>query len=136
MTSTTSQRKQLYKLFGYSKETEAVHVRTITGDEQKTTAKDLTATEAGQLLRSLCTNWAVFDRKNFQHGRLLSTMHQLKWTKPHPRHGTVPDMARLSGFLKSHRSPVAKPLQNMTSAELTKLINCLESMLGKKYAKQ
>jgi len=133
MTTTSQQRKQLYKLFGYSKETEAVHVTHITGNEEKRTAADLTMTQASQLIKSLTTHWAYFNKNNQQHSYILSLLRQIGWTKADDRYGIIADMDRLSNFLKSNKSPVPKPLQNMEPTELTKLINCLESMLGKKY---
>ena len=135
MKCVTTQRKQLYRLFGYSKETEKVHVRAITGDPEKTTAKELTAEQARALINSLCTNWAVFSIANNQHKYILSLLRQMGWTKSSDRYGTIADMDRLSNFLKSEKSPVPKPLQKMSSEETTKLINCLESMVGKKFAK-
>lgn len=136
MICTTSQRKQLYRLFGYNKETEAVHVRATTGDPGKATAKDLTASQATELIKTLCTNWAVFNMNNQQHKYILSLLRQMGWTKASERYGTIADMERLSNFLKSNKSPVPKPLQKMSAAETTKLINALESMLGKKWEKQ
>lgn len=136
MTCITSQRKDLYKLFGYDRETEAMHVRHITGDESKTTAKALSLKQAAELIKTLCTNWAVFNIKDQQHRYILSLLRQIGWTTTSDRYGTIADMARLSNFLKSNKSPVPKPLQNMDKAETMKLINCLESMLGKKWDKQ
>ncbi|MBB4117888.1 hypothetical protein GGR32_000160 [Mesonia hippocampi] len=133
MKAVSSQRKQLYKLFRYSKETEALHVRHITGCDDKTEAKELTASQAKQLIASLTTHWAYFDKNNQQHSYILSLLRQIGWTKSSERYGIIADMDRLSDFLKSKKSPVPKPLQNMDSTELSTLINCLESILGKKY---
>lgn len=130
--STTSQRRDLYKLFGYCKETEAVHVSELTKGKA-TTAKELSIHQADQLQKKLVTNWAVFDKNNSQHKYILSLMIQLTWSKIHPLHGEVADMARLSDFLKSKKSPVPKPLQDMDTQETSKLISCLESMITKKY---
>jgi len=127
----TSQRKQLYKLFNYCKETEAVHVAHITNNEAKT-AKELTVFQAQNLLSELVTNWAVFNPNNQQHKYIMSLLQQLEWSKPHPKYGQVADMPRLGNFLKSKKSPVPMPLQKMQTKDLSKLISCLESMLLKK----
>ncbi len=130
--STTSQRKALYRLFGYCKETEAMHVAHVTEGKSKT-AKELTIFQAMELLKKLVTNWAVFDLNSKQHKYILSLLIQLGWTTQHERYGLVSDMARLSDFLKSKKSPVPKPLQDMDTKETSKLISCLESMITKKY---
>lgn len=136
MNAITSQRKQLYKLFNYNKETEAIHVQHITGDESKTTASQLSISEASKLISSLTTNWAVFDRENQQHLYILSLMRQLKWITMHEKYGKeVADMSRLSNFLKSKRSPVPKPLQKMTVEETSKIIFALENIIKSEYAK-
>ncbi|HCY83155.1 MAG TPA: hypothetical protein DHV22_16910 [Xanthomarina gelatinilytica] len=128
----TSQRKQLYKLFKYDKETEALHVSHVTNN-LGTTAKDLSIDQAAQLIQSLTKNWAVFNINNNQHKYILSLLRQLDWTTIHEKYGVVADMNRLSAFLKSKKSPVPKPLQDMTLQETSKPIVCLESMIIKTY---
>ena len=131
MKSVSSQRKQLYRLFNYSKETEAIHVRQITGDPSKMAAGDLTLVEANTLIKSLTTNWAFFDKNNSQHAHVLSLCHQLGWVQDaNPK---FVDLSRLNNWLKSFRSPVQKPLQSMEPKEVSKVIFALENMLGKKY---
>lgn len=130
--STSGQRKALYRLFGYCKETEAVHVAEITKGKG-VTAKELTMHQADQLKKKLVTNWANFNIDNQQHKYILSLMRQMGWTTPNDKYGEVADMARLSDFLKSKKTPVPKPLQDMGTREISKLICCLESMITKKY---
>lgn len=130
--STSSQRKDLYRLFGYCKETEAMHIIAITNGKGKT-AKDITMAQANQLKNKLTTHWAIFHKENKQHKYILSLLNQLQWTKEHPTNGTIADMSRLSSFLKSKKSPVPKPLQDMCAKETSKLITCLESMIKKLY---
>ena len=126
----SSQRKQLYKLFNYCKETEALHVSHIT-DQEHIAVKELTVFQANNLINDLVTNWAVFNPNNQQHKYIMSLLQQLGWSKTHPKYGTVADMPRLSNFLKSKKSPVLMPLQKMETKDLSKLISCLESMLLK-----
>jgi len=131
MKAVTSQRKTLYRLFGYNKETEALHVQQITGDQGKTTASELSMPEATKLINSLTKNWAFFDKNNRQHSNILSLCHQLSWVQEsNPKYV---DLARLSGWLKSYRCPVNKPLQQMEAKELSKIIFALEQMLTKQY---
>lgn len=131
---TTSQRKSLYRLFGYCKDTEAIHVKALTKD-LFSRANDLSIQQADTLLKSLSTNWAVFDKENQKHKYILSLLMQLGWSKAHDKYGTVADLSRLSNFLKSKNSPLypnLKPLQDMdVKKELPKLIVCLESILHK-----
>ncbi|HLT54398.1 MAG TPA: hypothetical protein VKZ97_10915 [Flavobacteriaceae bacterium] len=130
--SIPSQRKQLYKLFGYDKETEAMHVLNVTEGKHKT-AKELSVTEANALIKKLTTNWAVFDVKNQKHKYILSLLIQIGWSKPHEKYGEIADMQRLSNFLKSKKSPISKPLQDMYPEELSKLIFVLEKIVETKY---
>lgn len=131
MNAVTSQRKQLYRLFGYNKQTEAVHVQQITGDKEKTAASDLTIPQAKKLINSLTKNWAFFDKDNRQHSTVLSLCHQLGWVQE--QNTAWVDLPRLSNWLKSHRSPIQKPLQSMDKAELSKVIFALEQILNKRY---
>ena len=78
-------------------------------------------------------NWGIFDKNNQQHKTILSQMRTLQWTTSHERWGEVADINRLSDFLKSDKSPVKKPLKDMESAEVSKIIECFKSMVTKKY---
>jgi predicted RNA-binding protein with PUA-like domain len=79
------------------------------------------------------TNWAIFDKTNKQHLTLLSQLRTLQWTVPSEKWGEVADLPRLSAFLKSPESPVKKPLKEMESLEVSKIIECFKSMIRKKY---
>jgi hypothetical protein len=78
-------------------------------------------------------NWAIFDKTNTQHKTILSLLRQAQWVVPHPRHGEVADLARLSTFLKSDKSPIKKPLKAMTDKETSKLIQALKGIVKSKY---
>lgn len=78
-------------------------------------------------------NWAIFDKANTQHKTILSLLRQAQWVVPHPRHGEVADLARLSTFLKSDKSPVKKPLKAMTDKETSKIIQALKGIIKSKY---
>jgi hypothetical protein len=129
--ASTSQRKNLYRLFGYCKEAEAMHIKAITNGESSTAA-ELTQAQARTLTAKLTTHWAVFDVNKKQHRYIMSLMMQMGWAVASDKHKRlVADMQRLSKFLKSKKSPVPKPLQHMDAKETSKLIACLESMLKK-----
>lgn len=130
MKAQASQRKQLYRLFQYNKENEAFHVQQTTGDQTKTEAADLSMSQATKLIRSLTQNWAVFDSNSQKHLYILSLLRQNGWIKMLPETGKeVADMGRLSNWLKSKKSPVVKPLQNMNAEETSKIIVALENMV-------
>lgn len=131
MKAVPSQRKILYRIFDNNSETEAVHVQQITGDKTKKKVGDLSIAEATQLISFLTTNWAYFDKHNRKHSTILSLCHQLAWVQDaNPK---FVDLQRLSEWLKSFRSPVNKPLQQMDTKELSKVISALQGMLTKKY---
>tara|TARA_Y100001963_G_C6665966_1_gene392747 strand:+ start:113 stop:538 length:426 start_codon:yes stop_codon:yes gene_type:complete len=130
MKAQASQRKQLYRLFQYNKENEAFHVQQTTGDPSKNTAADLSMSQATKLIRSLTQNWAVFDSNSQRHRYILSLLMQNGWIKMLPETGKeVADMGKLSNWLKSKKSPVVKPLQNMSAEETSKIIVALENMV-------
>ena len=79
--------------------------------------------------RDLSENWAVFDKSNQKHRVILSCMYQAQWTVPNDKYGEIPDMERLSNFLKSDRSPVKKPLKDMQPFELEKVIAALNGII-------
>ena len=78
-------------------------------------------------------NWGLFDKNNKQHFTLLSQLRTLQWTVASAKWGEVADLARLSEFLKSDKSPVNKPLKKMEPHEVSKIIECFKSMVRKKY---
>ncbi len=78
-------------------------------------------------------NWAIFDKTNTQHKTILSLLRQAQWVVPHPRHGEVADLSRLSTFLKSDKSPVKKPLKSMTPEETSKIIEAIKGIVKSKY---
>lgn len=78
-------------------------------------------------------NWGAFDKKNKQHLNVLSQLRTLQWVKHSEKWGEVADLDRLSDFLKSDKSPVKKPLKDMEEKEVSKIIECLKSMVRKKY---
>lgn len=83
--------------------------------------------------RSKNKNWGLFDKNNQKHRTVLSRLRTLQWVVPSAKFGEIPDIKRLSDFLKSDRSPVNKPLNDMDEKEVSKIIACLDSMITKYY---
>lgn len=79
-------------------------------------------------------NWGVFDLNNQQHKYIMALCRTRQWTKPSERWGTVADMdGAFSTFLKSPKSPVKKPLQDMTPKEVSKIIVALGGIVEHKF---
>ncbi len=77
--------------------------------------------------------WGLFDKHNKKHRTILSQLRTLQWVVPHEKWGEVPDINRLSDFLKSNKSPINKPLMDMTAQEVSKIISCFDSIITKHY---
>lgn len=142
----TKQQKQLIHINAEDREHKAELVQWATGDENKTSCNDLSFEQANDAMkvlglgthkkkRSKKDAFEGFRIKNDQHKYVLSLLRQIGWTTPHRKYGKVADMPRFAKWLKSERSPVQKPLTIQTPQQTTTIINALESMLGKKYAK-
>ncbi|QYS86325.1 hypothetical protein JJC03_15605 [Flavobacterium oreochromis] len=78
-------------------------------------------------------NWAMFDKNNQKHRVILSCLYQLQWTVPNDRRGELPDLERLSNFLKSDKSPIKKPLKDMQPFELDKIITALNGIIQSRF---
>ncbi|MGE4345909.1 MAG: hypothetical protein AB7D46_00700 [Flavobacteriaceae bacterium] len=110
-------------------------------DSNQTSLRTITQAQAVQIIKaqegSVSVNqtasWAKFDKSNPKHKLILSLLRQANWTKPHPRHGEVADMDRLDAFLKSVKSPVNKPLKDMSSEETEKVIKALSGIVKSRY---
>ncbi|WP_281233475.1 hypothetical protein [Flavobacterium gelatinilyticum] len=83
--------------------------------------------------KSASKNWGLFDKNNKQHRTILSQLRQLQWVTASEKWGEIPDINRLSEFLKSDKSPVNKPLNDMTPQELSKMISCFDSVITKHF---
>jgi hypothetical protein len=70
---------------------------------------------------------------NQQHKTILSLLRQAQWVVPNGKWGEVPDINRLSEFLKSDKSPVNKPLKKMEPLEVSKIIEALKGIVKSKY---
>ncbi|MFV8364792.1 hypothetical protein [Flavobacterium sp. XS1P27] len=79
------------------------------------------------------SNWGLFDKNNQQHKTILSLLRQAQWVVPNGKWGEVPDINRLSDFLKSDKSPVNKPLKKMEPEEVSKIIEAFKGIVKSKY---
>ncbi|MFE3849111.1 hypothetical protein ACFX5D_14150 [Flavobacterium sp. LB3P45] len=79
------------------------------------------------------SNWGLFDKNNQQHKTILSLLRQAQWVVPNGKWGEVPDINRLSDFLKSDNSPINKPLKKMEPAEVSKIIEAFKGIVKSKY---
>lgn len=135
----TNKQKQLIAINIPIKDIREEWVQWATGDNKKTSCKDLTFDEANKILIQIGLsphtpeNWAVFDKTNKKHMVIISLMRQAQWVKPHDRYGEVADMERLSQWLQSPRSPITKPLQQMEPEELERIIKALKGIVKSKY---
>lgn len=82
--------------------------------------------------------WSFFESSNKQHRTVLSCAMEYGWDMVHPKTGKiVTDLGKLDKWLRGKytngQSPVKKPLLDMTSEELSKVIYALEKMTEKKY---
>nr|DAN67628.1 MAG TPA: Protein of unknown function (DUF1018) [Caudoviricetes sp.] len=97
-------------------------------------SKELTEDEAFEILDWLKYNYgkeAYFDSHNAQHLNLLAKCHELGWVQvENPK---IPDLQRLGRWLLSKKCPVQKPLKEMTTKEVSKVIGSLEKIIEKRY---
>ena len=100
-------------------------------------SKELTEEEVFEVLDWLKYNYskeAYFDSHNAQHLSLLAKCHELGWVREdNPK---IPDLGRLGRFLLSKRCPIQKPLKEMTTKEVSKVIGALEKIIEKRYEKK
>lgn len=99
--------------------------------------KELTEDEAFKVLDWLRYNYskeAYFDCNNTQHLSLLAKCHELGWV--HGDNPKIPDLQRLGRWLISKKCPVQKPLKEMTTKEVSKVIGALEKIIEKRYEKK
>lgn len=137
----TWQVNRIMKNCQYKDDIKAEWVQWVTGDVKRTSLKSITQAQAKKIImtqegsipvttgRDLSENWATFDKSNQKHRVILSCMYQAQWTVPSDKYGEIPDMERLSNFLKSDRSPVKKALKDMQPFELEKVIAALNGII-------
>jgi hypothetical protein len=84
--------------------------------------------------KQISENWAVFDKNNTKHMRVLSLCRQAGWVAYHATYGEVADLQRLSNWLHSSKCPVNKPLKKMCNkTEMPKVIKALSGIVKSRY---
>lgn len=143
----TFQVKRIMANCRYQVETKNEWVQWATADVNRTSLKSITQAQAKKIimaqegstyvnpthLESNVESWAIFDKNNPKHKVILSLLYQMQWVKASQKHGEIPDLDRLSNFLKSDKSPVKKPLKDMQPFELEKVIAALNAIVKHRY---
>ena len=134
------QIKEIRKNCNFQEDIKEEWVQWVTGDVNQTSLKSLTQSQAVRILKAQTgqempknDNWGLFDKNNKQHLTILAQMRTAQWTVPNEKYGEIPDLERLSDFLKSDKSPVKKPLKQMEFFELSKIIEALKGIVKSKY---
>lgn len=75
-------------------------------------------------------NYGLFNHKNPQHKRIMANLRTANIVVKSERWGEVGDMLGwFNRFLKSDKSPVKKPLKEMTPEEVSKIIVALDGVV-------
>lgn len=138
-------QKQLIHVNSPSRDVKEEFVQWATGDNSKISTNDLTFEQANAILKQLGKQpikatkedaplfWGYFNKNEKSHLQILSHLRQLNWTVKHPTRGVIPDLERFGQWLQSDRSPVQKPLKQMTATEVSKIIEAQKVMIKKLY---
>ena len=77
------------------------------------------------------TSYALFDKNNPRHMKILSLAKELDWIEPKTGYA---DLQHLGGWIKSARCPVqGKKLKEMNYEDISKVIKALQQMILKKW---
>lgn len=116
-------------------------VQWVTGDTNRTSLSGLTQAQAIRIIKQQTgsdssgaveksvENWGTFDKENAQHRYILSILRTANIVVKSQKWGEVPDTAGwLNRFLQSPKSPVKKPLKDMSKWEVSRIIIALENV--------
>ncbi len=95
--------------------------RTITSSKQCTYIELLKAYYKLRFGNCTWAHYALFNKENKQHMRLISECMAAGWTKWH-NNKQVADLERLGRWIGDGYCPVNKPLMNMTSLDLCRKV--------------
>ena len=139
MTATKQQKFAIRKNCNFKDDIKEEFVQWATQDISKTSLNDLSFEQANKILiaqgdtpKQNVENWGLFDKNNSQHKYILSLCFQMGLTKE-LKGRDVADIFKLGEWLKSEKSPVRKPLKQMTSYELSRIIFAMEKITEKKW---
>lgn len=149
---TAFQIKAIRKNCNFQEEIKEEWVQWVTGDVGRTSLKSLTQAQAVKIICQQTgspptpkggaktdsygmtnSNWGLFDKNNKQHLTILAQMRTAQWVIPNDKYGEVPDLERLSEFLKSDKSPINKPLKKMETWEVSKIIEAMKGIVKSIY---
>jgi hypothetical protein len=134
------QIKTIRKNSNFQEDIKEEWVQWVTADVNRTSLKSLTQAQAVKIIkaqtgdtpteeRSTGKNWGYFDKENSQHARIRANLRTANIVEKNDRHGEVADMLGwFNRFLKSEKSPVKKPLKEMTPQEVSKIIKALDGI--------
>jgi hypothetical protein len=144
---TAYQIKEIRKNANFQEDIKEEWVQWVTGDVARTSLKSLTQAQAVRIISQQTgaqvvteggrtqgkSNWGLFDKENKKHLTILAQMRTAQWVVPNEKYGEVPDLERLSDFLKSEKSPINKPLKQMEPWEVSKIIEAFKGIVKSIY---
>lgn len=144
---TAFQIKEIRKNANFQEDIKEEWVQWVTGDVARTSLKSLTQAQAVRIISQQTgaqvvteggrtqgkSNWGLFDKENKKHLTILAQMRTAQWVVPNEKYGEVPDLERLSDFLKSEKSPINKPLKKMQPWEVSKIIEAFKGIVKSTY---
>lgn len=136
---TTYQIKRIMKNCNFNMDIKNEWVQWAT-DSDQTSLRNITQDQAVKIIKAQEgihdaeeLSWAKFDKTNKRHLKILSLLLQAGWSKPHQTRKEVADLQRFESFLKSVKSPVKKPLKDMSSEEVEKIIAALNGIVKHRW---
>ena len=136
---TAYQIKEIRKNSNFQEDIKEEWVQWVTGDVSRTSLKSLTQAQAVRIIKAQTgaepqeDNWGLFDKNNKQHLTVLAQMRTAQWVVPSDKYGEVPDLERLSNWLKGSLSPINKPLKKMEPWEVSKIIEAMKGIVKSIY---
>ncbi|AOW08721.1 hypothetical protein [Flavobacterium gilvum] len=134
------QVNRIMKNCHYQVETKNEWVQWVTGDVKRSSLKSITQAQAKKIIMTQegstpinepkAENWGLFDTNNTQHRRIQANLRAANIVVKSEKWGEVADMLGwFDRFLKSDKSPVKKPLKQMTAIEVSKIIRALDGVV-------
>jgi hypothetical protein len=134
---TTFQKQRIMQNCQYNLDIKSEWVQWVTEDVNRISLSSITQAQAVKIIKQQTgspveeknENWGFFDKENRQHKYILSILRTANIVVKSDKWGEVPDtQGWLNRFLKSPRSPVKKPLKDMSGTEVSKIIKALENV--------
>lgn len=133
----TFQTARIMKNCQYQVDTKNEWVQWVTEDVRRTSLKSITQAQAKKIIRAqegttaneAGSNWGAFDAANTQHRTIMARLREANRTTTLTNGTKVADMhGFFASFLQSPKSPVKKPLLQMTPHEVSKVITALSGI--------